>query len=76
MHALRLNDDLWALALAKARDEGRTLTDVVTGYLQDYTGNAVSPPRAQRAKVKTGGCPHSYPDVRNVAGVMVCRKCG
>lgn len=39
---LRVPDDLWKAALAKARAEGRTLTDVLVAYLRRYVA---TPPR-------------------------------
>ncbi len=39
---LRVPDDLWQAALAKARAEGRTLTDVLVAYLRRYVA---APPR-------------------------------
>ncbi len=41
---LRVPDDLWQAALAKARAEGRTLTDVLVAYLRRYVA---APPRKQ-----------------------------
>ena len=39
---LRVVDEIWLPALAKARAEGRTLTDVIVTYLQRYIS---TPPR-------------------------------
>ena len=33
---LRVPDDVWQAAMAKARAEGRTLTDVLVAYLRRY----------------------------------------
>lgn len=40
MHALRIDDALWSAAMAKARSEGKTLTDVIVSLLGGYTGRA------------------------------------
>jgi hypothetical protein len=39
---LRVVDEIWLPALAKARAEGRTLTDVIVTYLRRYIS---TPPR-------------------------------
>ena len=39
---LRVVDEVWLPALAKARAEGRTLTEVIVGYLRRYIS---TPPR-------------------------------
>jgi len=39
---LRVVDEVWLPALAKARAEGRTLTDVIVTYLRRYVS---TPPR-------------------------------
>lgn len=39
---LRVPDDLWQAALAKARAEGRSLTEVLIAYLRRYVS---TPPR-------------------------------
>jgi hypothetical protein len=36
VHALRIDDALWAAALARARAEGRTLTAVISAALEAY----------------------------------------
>jgi hypothetical protein len=40
---LRVADDIWLPALAKAVAEGRTLTDVIEGSLRRYNAKAVPP---------------------------------
>jgi hypothetical protein len=40
--SLRIPEDVWQAALAKARAEGRTLTDVLVAYLRRYIS---TPPR-------------------------------
>lgn len=44
---IRVEKELWQAALAKARAEGRTLTDVLVAYLRRYVS---TPPRAPRDK--------------------------
>lgn len=44
---LRVEKELWQAALAKARAEGRTLTDVLVAYLRRYVS---TPPRQPREK--------------------------
>jgi hypothetical protein len=39
---IRVSDNVWKAALAKARAEGRTLTDVIVAYLRRYVS---TPPR-------------------------------
>jgi hypothetical protein len=39
---LRVPDDIWTAALAKARAEGRSLTEVIVAYLRRYVS---TPPR-------------------------------
>jgi hypothetical protein len=41
---IRVEGELWRAALAKARAENRTLTDVLVAYLRRYVS---SPPRKQ-----------------------------
>lgn len=36
MHALRIDDELWSAAMAKAKSEGRTLTQVISDALAAY----------------------------------------
>jgi hypothetical protein len=38
MRGLRVPDDLWAAAKAKAASEGRTVTDVIITALRRYVG--------------------------------------
>jgi hypothetical protein len=40
--AVRIADEVWLPALAKARSEGRTLTEVIVSYLRRYIA---APPR-------------------------------
>ncbi len=40
-HNVRVDDGLWSAAFAKARGEGRTITDVVTDALRSYAGEPV-----------------------------------
>lgn len=35
---IRVPDDVWQAAMAKAQAEGRTLSDVVVTYLRRYSG--------------------------------------
>jgi hypothetical protein len=42
VHSLRVDDDLWRAAQAKAEAEGRTLTAVMVAYLRRYVS---TPPR-------------------------------
>ena len=44
---IRVEKELWQAALAKARAEGRTLTDVLVAYLRRYVS---TPPREPRDK--------------------------
>jgi hypothetical protein len=44
---VRVPDDLWAAALARASSEGRTLSDVVRRLLEQYVGE----PEPNRAPV-------------------------
>jgi hypothetical protein len=44
VHSLRVDDDLWRAAQAKAEAEGRTLTGVIVAYLKRY---ASTPTRAK-----------------------------
>jgi hypothetical protein len=37
-HNVRVDDSLWYAAMAKARTEGKTVTDVITETLRSYTG--------------------------------------
>lgn len=37
--SLRIPDDLWHAAVAKARDEGTTVTAVVVAALEAFTGH-------------------------------------
>ena len=37
---LRVPDEIWDTALANARAEGRTITDVITTYLKRYNASA------------------------------------
>jgi hypothetical protein len=41
---IRVDSELWKAALAKARSENRTLTDVLVTYLRRYVS---TPPRKQ-----------------------------
>ena len=41
MRALRVEDDLWEPALAKAQLEGRTLSDVIRAGLRAYVAKPV-----------------------------------
>jgi len=43
---LRVVDEVWKPALAKARAEGRTLTGVITAYLQRYISTPPRPPKS------------------------------
>jgi hypothetical protein len=40
LHSLRVDHGRWQAAMAKARSEGRTLTDVINCALADYIGEA------------------------------------
>lgn len=44
LRSIRIEDAVWTAALAKARDQGTTLTAVITSYLKAYiaTGDATS----------------------------------
>jgi hypothetical protein len=42
VHSLRVDDDIWRAAQAKAEAEGRTLTAVIVAYLKRYVS---APPR-------------------------------
>lgn len=44
---IRVDGELWKAALAKARAENRTLTDVLVAYLRRYVS---TPPREPRSK--------------------------
>jgi len=44
---VRVSDGLWNAAKAKARAEGRTLTDVIVAYLRRYVS---TPPRERHPK--------------------------
>lgn len=37
-HPIRVERDLWQTALAKARSEGRTLSEVIREWLRAYVG--------------------------------------
>jgi hypothetical protein len=43
---LRVPEHIWVAALGKARAEGRTLTEVITAYLQRYIS---TPPRRPKS---------------------------
>ncbi len=47
VHSLRVDDDIWRAAQAKAEAEGRTVTGVIVAYLKRYVS---TPPRT-----KSGG---------------------
>lgn len=42
VRGIRVDDDLWRAAQAKAAAEGRTMTDVLVAYLKRYVA---TPPR-------------------------------
>ncbi len=44
LHSVRVDDGLWSAALARARGEGRTVTDVVVSALSEYAGDRVVSP--------------------------------
>jgi hypothetical protein len=44
VHALRIDDELWSVALAKAKSEGRTLTRVINDSLAAYVAAGHGPP--------------------------------
>lgn len=49
----------------------------IAGTAYGAGGGGTSTPGATGGPgVKRPPCPHSYPDVRYVAGTRVCRKCG
>lgn len=49
LRALRVSDELWAAAQAKAALEGRTVTDVITAALTRYVRTAPRTSRPGRA---------------------------
>lgn len=54
---LRVSDAIWKPALAKAKGEGRSLTEVIIGFLRQYIADqpeqAKPPERAQGAAEST-----------------------
>lgn len=44
MHAIRVPDDLWGAALARAADRGETVSDVVRRALLAYIADGAQPP--------------------------------
>lgn len=46
-HNLRVDGELWKAAMAKARAEGRSLSEVIVTYLRRYVS---TPPRSPREK--------------------------
>lgn len=43
---LRVADEIWKPALAKAKREGRPLTEVIVDFLKTYIADEVEPPNA------------------------------
>lgn len=42
---IRVSEGLWTAAKAKAKAEGRTMTDVLVSYLRRYVSTPPRPPR-------------------------------
>jgi hypothetical protein len=45
---IRVEAELWKAALAKARAEGRTLSEVLVAYLRRYVSTPPRPPREKK----------------------------